>query len=100
MLASGIPYTAPKSIYMIGGNMICNYDTYNAAQLPLYHRLDLTCSYDIIKKNGHLFGLNFSLYNVYNRRNAQYVVYRTGLQPSYGSMISRIIPSISFYGRW
>ncbi len=100
VLASGIPYTAPKEMYMIGGEMVCNYASYNTSHLPLYHRLDLTCNYDIIKRNGHLFGINVSLYNVYNRHNAQYVIYRQSLQPSYGSMISRIIPSISFYGKW
>ncbi len=98
VLASGKPYTRILEAYMLNGNLICHYSTYNGAHLPTYHRLDLSCSYDIIQKNGHTLGVNLSLYNAYCQRNAQFIMYRNDLKPTYGSSLSTIIPSISIYG--
>lgn len=98
--ASGVPHTAVKEAYLINRKMVCLYGKYNDAHLPTYHRLDLTCSYDIIKKKDHLLGINLSIYNVYNHHNAQFLVYKGALQPNYGSSLSTILPSISLYGRW
>ena len=100
VLASGIPYTKALEAYLVNGRMICHYDTYNGAHIPLYHRLDLSVSYDIIKKNDHELGVNLSLYNAYAHKNAQFVLYRENLHPSYGSTLSTIIPSISIYGKF
>lgn len=99
VLASGIPYTRAEEAYILNSTMICRYSTFNGAHLPLYNRLDLSCSYDIIKKDGHTLGINLSLYNVYCMKNAQFVVYReNSLDPVLGKSISTIIPSISIYG--
>lgn len=99
VLASGLPYTKAQEVYMLNGQMFCNYSTFNGAHMPLYNRLDLSVSYDIIQKAGHELGINLSLYNVYCRRNAQFVVYReNNLQPEYGTALSFIVPSISLYG--
>ena len=100
VLASGIPYTKAQEAYMLNGHMICRYGTYNGDHLPLYHRLDLSVSYDIIKHNDHELGINLSLYNTYAHKNAQFVVYREDLHPVYGSSLSTIIPSISLYGKF
>lgn len=99
VLASGLPYTKAEKAYMLNGQMFCRYSTFNGAHMPIYHRLDLTCSYDIIQTKDHTFGINVSLYNTYCHRNAQFVIYReNNLKPEYGSMLSIIIPSISIYG--
>ncbi len=98
VLTSGRPYTRIMEAYMLNGNMICHYSTYNGAHLPLYHRLDISCSYDIIQKNDHTLGINLSIYNVYFQKNAQFIVYRNDLSPIYGTSLSTIIPSISIYG--
>ena len=100
VLASGIPYTKAEEAYLVNGKMICRYGTYNGAHMSLYHRLDISASYDIIKKNDHEFGINISLYNVYAQHNQQFVVYRENLRPIYGSSLSTIIPSISIYGKF
>lgn len=99
VLASGIPYTKAKEAYLINGQMICRYGTYNGDHLPLYHRLDLSVSYDIIKTHDHELGINLSLYNTYAHKNAQFVIYGEDLHPWYGVMLSTIIPSISIYGK-
>ncbi len=100
VLATGLPYTEAKEAYLVNGSMICHYGPYNGAHIPLYHRLDLSVSCDIIKKKGHELGINVSLYNVYAHRNAQFVTYREDLRPMYGSSLSTIIPSISLYGKF
>ena len=100
VLASGLPYTKAEEAYILNGKMICKYSTFNGAHMKLYNRLDLSCSYDIIKKNGHEFGINLSAYNVYCRKNHQFVVYRENLKPTFGTSLSTIIPSISIYGKF
>ena len=100
VLASGLPYTKAEEAYILNGKMICKYSTFNGAHMKLYNRLDLSCSYDIIKKNGHEFGINLSAYNVYCRKNHQFVVYRENLKPNFGTSLSTIIPSISIYGKF
>ena len=100
VLASGLPYTKAEEAYMLNGQMICRYSTFNGAHMGLYNRLDLSCSYDIIKKNSHELGINISLYNVYCHKNQQFVVYRENLRPIYGTTLSTIIPSISIYGKF
>lgn len=98
VLATGIPYTKAEEAYILNGKMICQYSTYNGAHLPLYHRLDLSCSCDIIKTPEHEFGINLSLYNTYAHKNSQFIIYRKTLTPIYGTSLSTIIPSISLYG--
>lgn len=100
VLASGQPYTEAKEAYMLNGKMVCLYSTFNSGHLPLYHRLDLSCSCDIIKTEEHELGINLSLYNAYAHRNAQFVVYKDSLQPIFGTSLSTIIPSISLYGKF
>ena len=100
VLASGLPYTKAEEAYMLNGNMICRYSTFNGAHMPLYNRLDLSCSCDIIKKQDRELGINLSLYNVYCHKNAQFVVYRENLTPILGTSLSIIIPSISIYGKF
>lgn len=100
VLATGLPYTEAKEAYFLNGQMVCLYSTYNGSHMPLYHRLDLSCSCDIIKKKEHELGINLSIYNVYAHHNAQFVIYRNDLKPVYGSSLSTIIPSISIYGKF
>lgn len=100
VLASGIPYTKAEEAYVINGRMVCRYSTYNGEHMSLYHRLDLSCSCDIIKTKEHELGINLSAYNVYAQKNAQFVVYRENLSPIYGSGMVTIIPSISIYGKF
>lgn len=98
VLASGIPYTPVEEVYMLNNTLIWVYGKYNSKHIPIYHRLDLSCSYDIIKRNGRNLGINLSIYNVYCRKNAQFMVYRKDFTTAYGSALSTIIPSISIYG--
>ncbi|WP_159477202.1 TonB-dependent receptor [Dyadobacter sp. 3J3] len=73
-ITSGTPATFPTNGYTWGGYSLGN--NYNNARnnnrIPAYHRLDLAATLKARKK---LFGIGegewvFSIYNVYNRRNA------------------------------
>ena len=100
VLATGLPYTRAEEAYMLNGQLVCRYSTFNGAHLPLYHRLDISCSCDIIKTPEHELGVNLSIYNVYAHKNAQFMMYRDDLKPIYGQMLPSFIPSISIYGKF
>ncbi len=72
VFASGNPTSYPVAKYYMQGNQIYEYSSRNSNRLPEYHRLDLSATYDF-KKNAQRRlkqSLNFSIYNVYGRRNA------------------------------
>ena len=100
VLASGLPYTKAEEVYILNGKIMCRYSTFNGAHMPLYNRLDISGSYDIIKTPEHELGINLSLYNAYCRKNTQFIIYRENLVPIYGKSLSLIIPSISIYGKF
>ena len=100
VLATGLPYTKAEEVYFLNGKMVCLYGPYNGDHMPLYHRLDLSASCDIIKRNDHELGINVSLYNTYAHKNSQFAVYRDNLKPIHGFSLSTIIPSISIYGKF
>ena len=100
VLATGLPYTKAEEAYLMNGKMVCRYSTFNGAHMPLYHRLDISCSCDIIKTPEHELGINLSIYNVYWHKNAQFVVYRENFKPVLGTGMTTIIPSISIYGKF
>ena len=100
VLATGLPYTKAEEAYLMNGKMVCRYSTFNGAHMPLYHRLDISCSCDIIKTPEHELGINLSIYNVYWHKNAQFVIYRENFKPVLGTGMTTIIPSISIYGKF
>lgn len=97
--ASGNPYTSPKYGYMIGENLICEYERHNSSRLPPYRRLDLSAVFDLghTGKIGH--NLSVSVYNVLFNHNIifRYVTY----SPKHGiyhkdSALKTAIPGISY----
>jgi outer membrane receptor for ferrienterochelin and colicin len=68
---SGRPFTAPNSIiegYIDAGSLL-SYTARNNANLPSYHRLDVSVSNQYTNKKGKEVTLTFGCYNIYNRRN-------------------------------
>jgi len=76
--ASGQPVTIPEQYYKINGTLIPLYGKRNAGRYDPYHRLDL--SFIIKCKNEHHKKWQgewiFSIYNVYNQKNAWLLRYR------------------------
>lgn len=92
------------------GIIIPIYTSRNNERLPAYHRLDLSFTRTRINKKGRETQLNFSIYNAYARKNANYIYRRTSFERnseglrllgqqkiSYGyrSLFS-VIPSVSY----
>ncbi len=68
----GVHITMPTGRYVIGGNVIADYDTRNNVQMIPYHRMDV--AYNVESKSGRST-LSFGLYNAYNRANAYYMFF-------------------------
>ncbi len=70
--ATGNPTSYPVAKYTMQGNQIYEYSARNSNRIPEYHRLDISATFDFRKnaKRRLKQSLNFSLYNVYGRRNA------------------------------
>jgi len=68
----------------------------NNFQVPAYHRLDVGCSYQKIKKRGTAIW-TLGVYNVYNRKNP-YAILPVGVHLDEISQISMfpVLPSISY----
>jgi len=67
--ASGTPYTAPETLYLVGNRVICRYGPRNGERLGPYIRLDLSTNVYFHRDGRSTQGLNFSLYNALGRDN-------------------------------
>jgi outer membrane receptor for ferrienterochelin and colicin len=77
VFASGNTMTIPIGYYFFNGNLITEYSDRNAYRMPPYHRLDISINWNIIKRKHFETGLNFSIYNIYNRKNPFFLFYET-----------------------
>jgi hypothetical protein len=104
--ATGTPATFPTNRYDVGGFPIGNnYEgARNNNRIPAYHRLDLAAT---LKSKKKLFSIGegewvFSIYNVYNRRNAFSVYTRANedtplkTEAVRYSVIGSMIPSVTY----
>ena len=104
MLNSGRRYTPVEQLYMIGGNIISVYGGRNSAQLPLYHRLDLSAVFKIppCGRNGRIRqSLSLGLLNAYGHRNVDaryfFIDSETGeYRQRDQSSLFRFLPSVSY----
>jgi len=101
-LQSGQPVTYANGYYEMGGIHVPNYSLRNENRLPLFHHLDLAATYTPKpdKKKGWQSYWVFSLYNVYNRKNAASVSFTTnedtGANETRRLSIFGIVPGVSY----
>ena len=92
--ATGQALTLQVSRYLIEGSVINKYGPRNAFRMPAYHRLDLSATL----KNKPRKRINsewvFSVYNVYNRKNAYIIYIDTEGDPTTGEL--KVVPRL-FY---
>ena len=72
--ATGDAVTYPSGKYTIDGQTVSYYTERNGYRMPAYHRMDLGATYLTSKTERFESLLSFSIYNVYNRKNA-YMIY-------------------------
>lgn len=105
---TGNTMTIPIAYYFYMGTYITEYSPRNAYRMRPYHRLDISVDWTIAKRKRFETGLNFSVYNVYSRKNPFFIYFETttdfdmtGTPPSaaintqaYQMSLFPIIPSI------
>lgn len=71
VFSSGRPITVPSGKYIKDHYVVNQYSTRNGYRLPPFHRLDLSATLKSKEKPGRKWSSkwNFSIYNVYNRKN-------------------------------
>ncbi|MBP7470501.1 MAG: hypothetical protein KA782_05370, partial [Flavobacterium sp.] len=102
ILQSGQPVTFPEGQYEYQGMMVPSYGGRNENNLPLYHHLDLAATYvpKPDKKKGWQSEWVFSVYNIYNRKNAASISFRqdqvSGANEAVKLSIFGAVPSVSY----
>lgn len=101
---SGFAATYPEGKYMHEGKTVSVYGKRNSYRAPDYHRLDVSATYTPgagrkTKWNG---AWNFSLFNVYARKNAYSIYFRenkdnpTKTEAVKMSILGTVIPSVTY----
>ncbi len=100
--STGRPISAPISFFQYDVFSVPNYALRNQYRIPDYHRLDLSIAVQTgYKKNKKWEGSwNFSIYNVYARKNAYSVffkkVYGSPAQPYRLAVVGTMLPSVTY----
>lgn len=101
-LQSGQPVTYANGYYEFGGIHVPNYSLRNENRLPLFHHLDVAATYTPRpdKKKGWQSYWVFSIYNIYNRKNAASMSFTTnedtGANETRRLSIFGIVPGVSY----
>ncbi|WP_281323808.1 TonB-dependent receptor [Flavobacterium sp. IMCC34518] len=101
-LQSGQPVTYPNMQYEYKDLVVPDYGERNKNSLPLYHHLDVSATYipKPYKKKGWQSEWVFSIYNIYNQKNAASISFRenaeTGVNEAVKLSIFGIVPSVSY----
>ncbi len=85
---SGNTMTVPLGYYLYMGSVVTEFSDRNAYRVNPYHRLDISVDWTIKKTSKFETGLNFSIYNVYNRQNPFLVFFETTVTTDGGDMTS------------
>jgi CarboxypepD_reg-like domain/TonB-dependent Receptor Plug Domain len=97
---TGRPATYPDGSYVINNTVVTNYSTRNADRLPDYNRMDISFSHDSRRSADQkkYTIINFSLYNVYARKNPYSIYFQNtdGALNAYElSVLGSIVPSVT-----
>ncbi|MEY4963791.1 MAG: hypothetical protein RLZZ323_1110 [Bacteroidota bacterium] len=101
-LQSGQPVTYPNGQYQYLGITIPSYGLRNKNRLPAYHHLDISATLTPRKNNNHNWKNEwvFSIYNVYNRKNAAAINFRQNSETrdneAVKTSIFGIVPAVSY----
>ncbi len=102
LFQTGQPTNFPVGQFDFQGITIPTYGPRNEQRLPSYHRLDLSATLTPEKNKNRSWQSEwvFSIYNVYNRRNAASINFRqnvdTGNNEAVRTAIFGIIPSVTY----
>lgn len=101
-LQSGQPANFPNGQYVYQGISVPSYGERNRNSLPIYHHMDVSATYTPKpnKNKGWQGEWVFSIYNIYNRKNAASISFRenenTGTNEAVKLSIFGAVPSVSY----
>ena len=101
-LQTGQPITYPNGQYQYLGITVPSYGLRNENRLPAYHHLDISATLTPIKNNNRNWKGEwvFSIYNLYNRKNAAAINFRqnsqTGSNEAVKTSIFGMVPAVSY----
>ncbi len=99
---TGRPVTYPNGQFQYNGLSIPTYAERNASRLPAYHRLDISATLTPRRNKNRKWKGEwvFSIYNLYNRRNAASISFGqnedTAVNEATRTSIFGIIPSVTY----
>ncbi|MCS7296666.1 MAG: TonB-dependent receptor [Bacteroidia bacterium] len=100
---TGRPITLPVAKYVYDGQVIGVYNQRNNRRMPDYHRVDVSLTWTAPPREGKRWqsSWNFSVYNVYGRRNMWALRLRQDennpdLQRAYNFYFFRWVPAITY----
>ncbi|WP_417857756.1 TonB-dependent receptor [Xanthomarina gelatinilytica] len=99
---TGIPTTYPEGQYEYNGVVVPVYEARNSSRLSAFHRMDFSATWTPKPESTKRWKGEwvFSIYNVYNRKNAASVSFRentdTGQNEAVRLSIFGIIPSVTY----
>jgi hypothetical protein len=104
VFSTGNPTSYPVAKYAIQGSTVYYYADRNSNRIPDYHRLDLSLNYDFKRDEKRRIkrSLNFSIYNMYARKNAYSVYFKQNkdnankVEATRLSIIGTLIPSVTY----
>ncbi len=102
-LQTGQPVTYPNGQYQYNGDiMVPNYGLRNENRLPAYHHLDISATLSSRKNDKRKWKSEwvFSIYNLYNRKNAASITFRqnaiSGANEAVRTSIFGMVPAVSY----
>lgn len=97
---TGDAVTFPVGKYYLDGVLVNLYSHRNADRMPNYHRLDCGITWIITDGKKFYSDLNFSVYNVYNRKNAYTITFKeneiSGQTEAERLSLFGVVPSITW----
>ena len=99
--ATGNAVTFPSGKYELQNSPVPYYTERNGYRMPAYHRLDASLSLSGKKNRRFVSEWDFSVYNLYNRRNAYMISFREsetvpGTTEAVKLSLFGIVPSVSY----
>ena len=73
--STGNAVTFPSGKYYVNGRLVPYFTERNGYRMPDYHRLDVGVNYTAKKTKKLESSWNFSVYNLYNRKNAYQITF-------------------------
>ena len=84
--ATGNSITLPTERYVVGGDVYTEYTSRNGYKMPPYHRLDIGATFKPKPKRKYESSWNFSIYNVYSRKNPYFIYFALESDDNNGSI--------------